>query len=713
MEKYIGVLAMCIAAGILSALVHMLLADKEERSFHIKNVYFYSVVFYGAMSLMKAAVGEGGKTLFSAFNDMEALTYIHYGVPLIIMALALPILIKLVLGFGKGQRFIGLFLSIFSFIIGLEFLLWGVISSYNYIAVCIAAMLLSFGILFFYKGEIRFFAKENAKARAAFILPILLLWIVIVLIFEPNQLLLNNLDEFSIPYFTFFGIMLAEGAAMAAVYTVICVFVLSDRQLKLFGTIIFGISAAGYIQGNFLNGEMLLMDGNVQTWSSVQKAINGAAWIIMLAVAAYLNYNRRFKGICRKIVSAVCVYICLVQLLSLVFMIASAKFPDEENEFVLTTNHMLELDDENNVVVFVLDWFDRQIMDDIEEENPDFTEALKDFTEYTDTTSRYAFTALSVPYLLTGVEWEYGMEADEYCEYAYGNGNFLSDIEGQNYSLGVYTGSRHVGDAVKEKLINYSNEITREIGIKKAFYVMSDTSKYKMAPFAAKQMYFYTTDDIAEIVVNSGEYTANNDIVFYNELSQNKLSIDESGAYEGAFRFYHLKGAHPQFTMNENFEEVEGDGGTQLSQSKGSLKIVYQYIDEMKKLGVYDNATIIITADHGQNTNVMKESALDTDYDMTSTPILFVKLPNEQHDDGPAKSSAQVSHTDFAATVINAVGGNPAEYGRTFAEIDEDEVRDRVFTYVVAPDKKYARYVITGDSNNPEAWREAAGDGAD
>ncbi len=703
MENYLGVMALCVISGMLAAAVHMLLTKSSKKQFQIKYLYFYAAAFYGAMSVVKIFMGEGEKTLFSSFVDIERATYVHYGVPLVILAVALPVFVKLILKEEKRQRFIEVFLSIFSFIIGIEFLIGGVINSYNYIIVYIVTLFVSLGFVLFSKREMVFYRKGRAKDRLLFILPVMLLWCVTVIIFEPNQLLLNNLEEFSIPYGPFFCIMLIEGVALTAVYTLTGVFILSEGQLKAFGTIIFGISAAGYIQGNFLNGEMLLMDGTVQIWSSTQKIINGIIWIVMIGTAVFINYYARHKSICKRIVQGVCVYICLMQLLSLAFMIATKEFPDEENEFVLTTNHMLELDAENNVVIFVLDWFDRQIMDDILTENPDFTKSLKDFTDYTNTTSCYAYTELSIPYLLTGVEWEYGMEADDYCEYAYENSRLLDDIQAQNYSIGVYTGSLYMGSTAKRKLLNYSDDIVKELGYKKAFYVMNNTSKYKMMPFAAKKFYFYTTDDIAKIVVNSGEYSITNDIIFHDELSKNKLSVDRSESYEGAFRFYHFNGAHAPFNMNDNFEEIE-ENGTRLSQSRGSLKIVYEYIDEMKRLGIYDNATIIITADHGQNMDVMREAKNDTDYDMTSTPILFVKLPNEQHEEKPVSNTAPVSHTDFAATVINAVGGNAAEYGRTFDEITEDEIRERVFTYVIAPNQKYKKCVINGDANNAAFW---------
>lgn len=703
MEKYIGVLSMCIISGVFAALVHMLLTERTKKNFRIKYIFFYAVVFYGAMSVIKALMGEGKETLFSSFHDIEPATYIHYGIPLTVMVIVLPILIKLILMDEKRQLFINLFLSTFSFIIGLEFLIWGIIDTYNYIIICVVTLLTALGFVFFHTKAPEFYEKNTFKDRLTFILPIILLWTVTVLIFEPNQLLLNNLEEFSIPYWDFLGIMSIQGGILIVVYTLIGVFVLSKSQLRAFGTVIFGITVGGYVQGNFLNGEMLLMDGTVQTWTNLQKWINSIIWFAIIVAAIFMNYNVKHKKICKRIVQVVCGYICLMQLLSLVFIIATTKFPDEETEFVLTSDKMLELDEENNVIVFVLDWFDRQIMNDIEEQSPDFTQKLKDFTDYTNTTSCYPFTSLSIPYLLTGIEWEYGMEAAEYCEYAYQNSHLLDDMEHQDYSIGIYTDSVYIGDCAKHKLLNYSDEIIKKLSFKKAFYVMNDTSKYKMAPFAAKQFYFYTTDDIDEIVANDGEYSINNDIIFHNALQKNKLSFDTTKDYSGAFRFYHLKGAHPLFTMNDEFEEVK-ENGTQLSQSRGALKIVYEYIDEMKKLGIYDNATIIITADHGQNRNVMRKSEISTDYDMTSTPILFVKLPSQHNEEGPVKSMAPVSHTDFMATVMEAAGGEARKYGRTFSQIEVNENRERIFVRVWPPDKRYERYIINGDANNPEFW---------
>ncbi len=701
MEQYAGVIALCIVPGILAAFVHKKCAEYDE--FDIKNIYYYSIINCCVMSFLKMALGDGGRTIFSSFHLIEGKTYLHYGVPLVILAFILPMMISRILGNHKRNELLKHFGSTFSFLVGIVFLGIGEITNIHCVIIAICSLVFSVIVLFFGKEAVKFSVTETKKERIGFLLPIILLWTITVLIFEPNQLLLHNLEEFTIPYVDFFCIMLVESIILAVIYMLMGVFILSDRQFKAFGTIIFGVCVAGYIQGNFLNGDMLLMDGTVQTWTNVQKIMNSILWIAMIAVAFFINYNGRHRTACKQIVQCVCIYISLMQVLSLIFMIVTTEFPKKENEFVLTTTGMLELNQKNNVVVFVLDWFDRQIMDDILEQDPQFTDNLKDFTDYTNTTSCYAYTSLAVPYLLTGVEWEYGMDAKTYCDYAYENSSLLHDIQNENYSIGIYTGSEYVGTSVNNMILNYSNVFTQTLGYKKAFDVMNNTSKYKMAPFAAKQLYFYTTDDIRQIVINSGEYSIDNDIIFHDELSRNKLSVDDSDAYNGAFRFYHLKGAHPLFTMNEAFEEVK-ENGTQLSQSRGAIKLVYQYIEEMKKLGVYDSATIIITADHGQNRSVMKKTEIAGSYGMTSTPILYVKLSGEHHENGPKTSTAPVSHTEFMATVAQAVGADERNYGRTFAQVPENEERNREFTYVMPPDKKYKKYVIRGDANDAADW---------
>lgn len=698
MKAYLGVGIMISFAAVSAAMVYRLCRGHGKFARHI---YFYAVILYAAMSFGKMMTGEPDISLFNSFYDIQAVTYIHYGIPMLGIVLIIPFLYCRLVKEDESERLEQMFNSLFSFAAMSEFFIWGVISNRCYVITVAVAAVASLLICTLYKGEIGYFDRGRTKERLGFILPVVLLWTVTVLVFEPNQLILNNLAEFKIPYFDFLVATVLIALITTLVYTITSVLVLSDRLFRVFGALLFGILLAGYIQGNFMNGEMNIMDGSLQTWSLQTKLINSVMWIVIVLVSVFLNFQKAKRKIGR-VCQAVCIYLCLTQAVSLVYMVFSADFHSKGDEFLITASHALELDDENNVVVFILDWFDRQIMDQILEKDPEFERELADFTCYVNASSRYAFTGQSIPYMLTNVEWEKGMSDKQYAEYAYQNGSLLGDIYSRGgYSIGVYTGSQYVAAPAKELLINYSKDVKIRLRHEQTMYTMSKASKYKMAPFVIKRAFNYATSDIGDIISNSGIWKTNDDILFHEMIDWRGLSVTKNDGYNGAFRFYHMKGAHLMYTMDEEFRRIVGDGGSQLGQSRGSMKIVYEYIDNMKKLGVYDNATIIITADHGQNTHVGIGSSDQSDIVLTSSPILYVKLPNE-HNDRVKYSYAPVSHTEFAATVINAVGLSTDIYGRTFEQIPEDEDRERVFTYV---GKKYQKWLISGDVNDMSCWK--------
>ena len=200
-------------------------------------------------------------------------------------------------------------------------------------------------------------------------------------------------------------------------------------------------------------------------------------------------------------------------------MIASSDFSSKEKENLITADHALELSSRDNVVVFVLDWFDQQIMDEILSRDPEFDKELSDFTCYHNTSSCYAFTGQSVPYMLTNVEWKEGMSDEQYAEYAYQNGTLLQDINAQGYSIGVYTENYLVTGPAKELLINYSGRVEVKLQYAKTIYMMSKTSKYKMAPFMVKEKFNYTTPDLWGIAqITNHAWLQNDDIAFHERM---------------------------------------------------------------------------------------------------------------------------------------------------------------------------------------------------
>ena len=161
--------------------------------------------------------------------------------------------------------------------------------------------------------------------------------------------------------------------------------------------------------------------------------------------------------------------------------------------------------------------------------------------------------------------------------------------------------------------------------------------------------------------------------------------------------------------MTENFTSTDGENANyfpMLSQAKGSMKIIFEYIEQLKELDMYDNSTIVITADHGENYiyDSAKVSLLsDLQLQKTSNPIMLVK-PANQSWEGIVQNSAPVSHTELIASIVSAI--NPqaaAAYGSTLEDIDESADRERIFTFT-RYDLPYVKTVINGDVLDEENW---------
>ena len=122
----------------------------------------------------------------------------------------------------------------------------------------------------------------------------------------------------------------------------------------------------------------------------------------------------------------------------------------------------------------------------------------------------------------------------------------------------------------------------------------------------------------------------------------------------------------------------------------------------MKDLGIYDDATIIITGDHGKS----------TDFDTPIKPIttgLFVK-PKGSSGTPLAISSAPVSHANFQGTVAEAAGITSGEFGPSVFQVPEDADIVRQFLFRRDEPDYSASYLeefeIRGDSRDFANWRK-------
>lgn len=710
-QQYLGIVLLLAVSSGIATLVYILVKKREGNigtivncmkryTFHVFS-FFFSAFFF-VISVVKYYLGYHKENIFESFWNVQAITYVHYGIPLIIMAFIAPFVLFFV--FRKYEwKMIRFFDSVIFFTLAFVYFFVRKINNKTYcIAFLIAVVFTAIMILYIRKNDILFVSQGNIKKKSIEILPFILYWVVLIAFYTPNELYLNNASDFPMSYWYFFGKLLCGCIIISGLLFGGVLLYLSEKQKDIFGVILFVFLTMGYIQGMFLNGDMGTLDGSQHTWDISQQILNLLLWCVFVLGCGGLFLWKRKQVM--KIMRIICIWIALTQLVSLGILIISSDGTEAKSELLLTTDGILEVGEENNVIIFVLDMFDGCKMDKILERDADFLEPLKDFTYYRNATSEFCPTNNSIPFLLTGTKFQEEQQ-ERYVTYAYEGNTLLADIKARGYDVGIYTNSIFVSEEMQELISNYKGGITRTCKLWDLFSLMTQCSRYSMAPLLFKNYYIYDTSDIALLVVDDRIVNIEDDIPLYRNLTNNGLYISEDTERKGTFRFIHMHGAHPPYTMTEEFQYIEYDARRDksqnrdgISQAKGAMKIVYEYIRQLKELGKYDETTIVITADHGSTSGILDVSGNVAD---VSVPILFVKKANESKEE-MVVNEAPVCHADIITTIRAEIGMDISE--KTLSDYSENEERVRYFKYCGLD--WFEKYEVRGNVREFSSWKK-------
>lgn len=377
-----------------------------------------------------------------------------------------------------------------------------------------------------------------------------------------------------------------------------------------------------------------------------------------------------------------------------------------------------------NIVLFIIDEADNKFIKELYEEGK-ISHTFDDYIIYTNTCSVYDFTNLSMLQMVTNYPFDNTLDAstrrelawsqdsvkefyDRFHQAGYRVNFFNFDYENSEGVIGKMDNAR-VFDEKKDTIqyINYKN-------IKK----QSDAlTAYRLLPIVLKptvDMTLVSSPDPVIIYSTNTGYYENKD---FDENMELKL-----GDSDNYLIIHHTKGLH---MPDNNVETMEYCLGS-----------VEKYIDQMKALGVYDNASIIITADHGSH----DECTGDT---WAATPMFMIRagvsespeaIDTDKAAEGPTLSDAPIYHTDIMPTLLYEAGlyygdSAPASetknddqktlsdidtFGRTVFDYNEKDQRERTWynrRYDPAYPKRekynvYYGYTYTGNTETLEKMVE-------
>lgn len=474
-------------------------------------------------------------------------------------------------------------------------------------------------------------------------------------------------------------------------------------------SIITWLLVCGYLQTLFFNGwtNGLIGDGNAGNEMPGFGIPNLLLWIVLgvIIIGAPLLTKGKLKsvgGIAKMVVVYLLVLVFAMQGAGLLETMLNAPEEKQSTAF-LSTENMFDISKNDNAVVFVVDRFDQLYYDSVLAANPSFFDDFDGFTAYVDNLALYARTYPAVTSMLTGIENDFSVTREKYFENAYGDATFIDDMTAGGYDVNLYSSNWYVysdahqmGDIANAVDAGDTAQLDDAMGLLSA---MINYSVYNYCPDIFKPNIDISTNSFVGFASQNTEYemySIDDAKLYHSFVNEGVTKKDKNN-----FSFIHLRGCHSPYNVDENCVNV-GDGNSDLiRQTTGVFKFIREYIAEMKAMGVYEDATIIITGDHANPVSDSKD---------VQAPRLTALLVKEKGQSGTAftESKAPVCQENLIPTIIKSTGVKPSvEYGRAYSDISENEViaRKYLFQKDVEGDRdEIVEYEITGPASVYSNW---------
>lgn len=546
-----------------------------------------------------------------------------------------------------------------------------------------------------------------------------------VLVVAPCEIVAGNEDSLLFGLSSTWSIFLVPGVLIAAVLG----FVLSALRGRVFNAVallVFGAGLACYVQVLFFNGGLPTATGATVDWTQYKTimVVSTGVWVVLTVLPWMLSQlNRKVVQLASLFLSVALVFVQCVGLGSL--LVGGSDDEGDAVDYIVTKTGMCNVTEDNNIVVFVLDGCDTKtdLMPALEQD-PDLLSEFTGFTWYQDSAAVATPTRDALPALLTG---KYDApNSDSATDSKAQNADYLRDLDEAGYDVGLYTdmipGStpgfyEHTINGLDDKS-DYAASVKPDVeGTLTAFW---KCALYRDLPWAFKPFFWFYTDEINaamkssdatdEVMVTDRGYQVDttpytiDDIDFYEQLSGEGLSV-VSNSSTGSFKLIHLNGPHYPYIMGE--DSRPSDSSDRLIQTRGSFNIASEYLRQMKELGVYDDATIIVTADHGYRS----ESNFDLiDGELAMSPILLIK-PAGDHQQALAPlevSQVPVCSTDVMTTALDGAPGiDASNYPTSIFDMTDDQ-RVRYFYFLIKDEtlteRGWMEIRIDGDVLDAQNW---------
>lgn len=530
--------------------------------------------------------------------------------------------------------------------------------------------------------------------------------------FGPCEMFFQNLADVDFTAADFVPQILLLWAFATAVLASLTA-VLRGKAFTVAASVVFALGVCAYLQALVLNLRIGNVNQTVIDWTQYRSYSIGNSVIWVVLIAGMLLLLRFFPKVWRRCVPFVCVLIFGMQAASVIALSARTDAAvwsrNGSTGSYLTGNGQYTLGKDGNVVLLCLDAFDNQYLNEILDADPERLAFLHDFDYYNNYDCSNHSTQPSICCFLTGAKYDASKTWDDWYDDAWHSETattFYTALSDAGYQTELYGNPTEIGDAknmagIADNVITCSSSHLF-CDTQRALGGLILLSVYRACPFVMKRPVLAQIPDLnttVHIGAAEGSDAAPmpdfNNYAFYDKLDDPGLQLADGKR----FVFQYLHGVHEPIDTDPDCRKKTG--ATREEAVAGCLTLVERYLEALRTLGVYDNTTVIITADHGHWTCLQ--------------PIFLIKKAGQTHEK-LAITRAPASHNELQATVLACLGADHATLGPSAFDFYDGQLRTRdcwslttSSQYPEAPKRgtvltsiwnTYSRFTYTGDGDD-------------
>ena len=496
------------------------------------------------------------------------------------------------------------------------------------------------------------------------------------------------------------------------------------------------LMVVAWLQTNFFIGEFGFFTGDIPDWERDRIIHILQAILIVLLFLGFMFFSR-------LVINNIFFICTLLFLTSLVYLpqILENISGTNEKKYTFTKDGVYEFSSSSNIIVFVLDSAQADVVHEIFTQNDVMRERYRGFTLFRNSVSLFPKTYASIPALISGKAFDNSQPLSQYLWKVFREDSVSSRLQRSGFDARYWSSAPHsllANPLVSSNVRDIEGATDSDVVIIERTLI-SNLIQFRLAPNLLKPLIYRSLFFDSLNIETQHEKDTLNDCVLTDSQRRysagrrtfDNLIIDEFAACarvslsQPVFRFYHLYAPHSPYQLDEKFNFIGTKPLTRKwfkAQTEGALWVLSEMIQVLKDIDVFDDALIIIVGDHGEGEypvgiNYEQDIPPRTEGEQGASerivrgglPLVMGRTPGSAG--GLEISDAPVSLLDIPATIYDAVGMPNPTAGMSIFSISEEIERVRLHRHYtfsgwnvdyILPMKEYA---VQGFSWYPESWK--------